>query len=89
MLRDLIPARRHLPHAGGPASWRDRRIVDRRQKAVHMGSAVGRVRRGGAFSGGGGWRWPRGWRLQPETAYSGVMADVAAFNRNFDLFLIG
>ena len=42
----------------------------------------------GAFSGGGaGGRG--GAAFDRQTAYNGAMADVAAFNKNFDLFWIG
>ena len=90
VIRDLIPMI--------DASYRT--LKDRRNRAIaglSMGAGQA-VRIGfgnpdvfssvGAFSGGGG----GGRGATPfdlKTAYNGVMADVAAFNKNFDLFWIG
>ena len=90
MLRDLIPTI--------DASYRT--LKDRRNRAIaglSMGAGQA-VRIGfgnpdvfasvGAFSGGGaGGRG--GAAFDRQTAYNGAMADVAAFNKNFDLFWIG
>ena len=90
VLRDLIPTI--------DANYRT--LSDRRHRAIaglSMGAGQA-VRIGfgnpdvfaavGAFSGGGaGGRG--GGAFDRQTAYNGVMADVAAFNRNFDLFWIG
>jgi len=90
VLRDLIPTI--------DASYRT--LKDRRNRAIaglSMGAGQA-VRIGfgnpdvfaavGAFSGGGaGGRG--GAAFDRQTAYNGAMADVAAFNKNFDLFWIG
>jgi enterochelin esterase-like enzyme len=90
VLRDLIPAI--------DASYRT--LTDRRHRAIaglSMGAGQA-VRIGfgnpdvfasvGAFSGGGG-GGRGGAPFDRQTAYNGVMADVAAFNNKFDLFWIG
>ena len=90
VLRDLIPAI--------DANYRS--LTDRRNRAIaglSMGAGQA-VRIGfgnhevfasvGAFSGGGG-GGRGGAPFDRQTAYSGVMADVAAFNKKFDLFWIG
>ena len=90
VLRDLIPTI--------DASYRT--LTDRRHRAIaglSMGAGQA-VRIGfgnpdvfasvGAFSGGGG-GGRGGAPFDRQTAYNGVMTDVAAFNRNFDLFWIG
>jgi enterochelin esterase-like enzyme len=90
VLRDLIPT--------VDANYRT--LTDRRNRAIaglSMGAGQA-VRIGfgnpdvfasvGAFSGGGsGGRG--GTPFDRQTAYNGVMADVAAFNQKFDLFWIG
>lgn len=90
VLRDLIPTI--------DANYRT--LPDRRHRAIaglSMGAGQA-VRIGfgnrdrfasvGAFSGGaGGGR--AGVAFDRQTAYNGVMADAAVFNRNFDLFWIG
>ena len=90
VIRDLIPMI--------DATYRTRK--DRRNRAI-AGLSMGAghaVRIGfgnpevfaavGAFSGGGaGGRG--GAPFDRQTAYNGVMADIAAFNRNFDLFWFG
>jgi enterochelin esterase-like enzyme len=88
MLRDLIPT----------IDGNYRTLTDRRQRAIaglSMGAGQA-VRIGfgnpdvfasvGAFSGGGG---RGGAPFDRQTAYNGVMGDVAAFNGTFDLFWIG
>jgi enterochelin esterase-like enzyme len=78
-----------------------RTLTDRRNRAIaglSMGAGQA-VRIGfgnpelfaavGAFSGGGAGGGRGGGGLNLQTAYSGVMADVAAFNRDWDLFWIG
>lgn len=90
VLRDLIPT----------IDRNYRTLTDRRHRAI-AGTSMGAgqaVRIGfgnpdvfatvGAFSGGGG-GGRGGGPFDRQTAYNGVMADVAAFNRNFDLFWIG
>ena len=89
VVRDLIPTI--------DATYRT--LSDRRHRAIaglSMGAGQA-VRIGfgnrdlfasvGAFSGGAG--GGRGVAFDRQTAYNGVMADAAAFNRNFDLFWIG
>ena len=90
VIRDLIPTI--------DASYRT--LADRRNRAIaglSMGAGQA-VRIGfgnpdvfatvGAFSGGGaGGRG--GAAFDRQTAYNGAMADVAAFNKNFDLFWFG
>jgi enterochelin esterase-like enzyme len=90
VLRDLIPTI--------DANYRT--LTDRRHRAIaglSMGAGQA-VRIGfgnpdlfatvGAFSGGGG-GGRGGAGFDRQTAYNGVMADVAAFNKRFDLFWIG
>ena len=90
VLRDLIPTI--------DANYRT--LTDRRHRAIaglSMGAGQA-VRIGfgnpdvfatvGAFSGGGGGS-RGGAGFDRQTAYNGVMADVAAFNKRFDLFWIG
>lgn len=90
VLRDLIPA----------IDGSYRTLTDRRHRAIaglSMGAGQA-VRIGfgnpdvfgtvGAFSGGGG-GGRGGAPFDRQTAYNGVMADVAGFNRRFDLFWIG
>ena len=90
VLRDLIPTI--------DASYRT--LKDRRHRAIaglSMGAGQA-VRIGfgnpdvfasvGAFSGGGG-GGRGGAPFDRQTAYNGAMADVAAFNKKFDLFWIG
>lgn len=91
VIRDLIPMI--------DASYRT--LTDRRNRAIaglSMGAGQA-VRIGfgnpdvfasvGAFSGGGAGGGRGGGGFNRETAYNGVMADVAAFNRNFDVFWFG
>jgi enterochelin esterase-like enzyme len=91
VLRDLIPTI--------DANYRT--LTDRRHRAIaglSMGAGQA-VRIGfgnpdvfasvGAFSGGGGGGGRGGAPFDRQTAYNGVMADVAAFNQKFDLFWIG
>jgi enterochelin esterase-like enzyme len=90
VLRDLVPT----------IDAHYRTLSDRRHRAIaglSMGAGQA-VRIGfgnpevfasvGAFSGGGG-GGRGGAGFDRQTAYNGVMADVAAFNKNFDLFWIG
>jgi enterochelin esterase-like enzyme len=90
VLRDLIPT----------IDSNYRTLTDRRHRAIaglSMGAGQA-VRIGfgnpdvfasvGAFSGGGG-GGRGGAPFDRQTAYNGVMADVAAFNQKFDLFWIG
>ena len=81
--------RRQLPHAQGSPQSRHRRIVDgRRPGGANRVRQPGRVRLGRRVQRRRS-RRPRGSSFDRQTAYNGAMADVAAFNKNFDLFWIG
>ena len=91
VLRDLIPtidaSYRTLHGSASIARLPDCRWAPGRRCRIGFGNpdVFASV---GAFSGGGG-GGRGGAPFDRQTAYSGAMADVAAFNQKFDLFWIG